>query len=346
MLLAGASASAFASADCAPDAKNLYKHQRNGCTDVPWAEAVAAAMPNRPAPVKYVNVGANKGYRVPEFLALWSQQPVPGHMKAWQRRLIDYAHQNHFGYLARYSCGNCKDCEAPPPAAHQRTGARMHLLELASANRALLQHMLEAEKLHDRVTLHQLAASNRSHPMLAFKGLAAGDERGAALVGKKARRFLNASATDTVPAIALDDFFARERLEHVYHVAIDTEGWDALVVEGMRESIRQRRVSILEFEVNNRGMWNRLFSGREARTINGTLNMMHAAGYSCFWVLTHALIPASGACWLEAYGGRPAWSNVLCAHEPPVVAALGRLSREGYAARNARRAAKGPSPST
>ena len=141
-----------------------------------------------------------------------------------------------------------------------------------------------------------------------------------------------------MPAVALDDFFRHEGLEHVYHVAIDTEGWDALVVEGMRDSLRQRRVSLVEFEVNNRGMWNRLFSGREARTVNGTLNMLHDAGYACYWVLTRALVPASGACWIDAFGGRPAWSNVLCAHEPPVVAALTRMAREGYAARSSARA--------
>ena len=89
-MLAGGSR--FASSDCAADAAWAFKHQRKGCSDVPWAEVVAAAVPNRPAPVNYVNVGANKGYRVPEFLALWSQDPVPGYMKSWQRRLIAYAH--------------------------------------------------------------------------------------------------------------------------------------------------------------------------------------------------------------------------------------------------------------
>ena len=98
--------------------------------------------------------------------------------------------------------------------------------------------------------------------------------------------------------MALDDFFRHEGLEHVYHVAIDTEGWDALVVEGMRDSLRQRRVSLVEFEVNNRGMWNRLFSGREARTVNGTLNMLHdankAAGNSVMGLRSYAVLKRLG----------------------------------------------------
>lgn len=343
MLLSVPSTSAahFRASDCVADARSVFLKQRNGCSEVPWAEAVASAVPNRPSPVTYVNVGANKGYKVPEFLALWSQQPIPGHLKGWQSHLVKYANRNKFRYLAQYSCGNCKDCQGTMPAPHNRSGARMHLLELATANRALLRHMLDAESLSGRVILHNLAASNVSHPLLAYKGLLAGDERGAALIGKKARRFVNASAADRVEGIALDDFFRRERLESIYHVAIDTEGWDALVVEGMRESLKQRRVSLIEFEVNNRGMWNRLMSRGEARTVNGTLNLLHASGYACFWVLTRALLPASGACWLDAYGGRPAWSNMVCAHEPPVIAALSRIAEEGFAARRERRAAKG-----
>ena len=41
-------------------------------------------------------------------------------------------------------------------------------------------------------------------------------------------------------AVALDDFFARQRLRSIYHVAIDTEGWDALVIEGMRTALKEK----------------------------------------------------------------------------------------------------------
>ena len=246
----------FRPSDCAPDARRVYLKQRGGCSEVQWSEAAAAAMPRTP-PVTYVNVGANKGYKIPEFLALWSQRPVAGHMKGWQRHLLRYADAHKFRFLKTYSCGNCGDCNGKLPKAHSRHGARMHLLELASANRALLQYVIEAERLSSRVELHNFAASNHSHTMLAFKGLMAGDERGTALIGKKAKRFVNASAADSVQAVSLDDFLKLQRLEPTYHVAIDTEGWDALVVEGMRDSIAERRVALIEFEVNNRGMWNR-----------------------------------------------------------------------------------------
>ena len=51
---------------CAPDAIKLMP-TITGCSMVPWAQVVADVVP-RPAPVIYVNVGANKGYNVAEHM--------------------------------------------------------------------------------------------------------------------------------------------------------------------------------------------------------------------------------------------------------------------------------------
>ena len=211
----------------------------------------------------------------------------------------------------------------------------MHLLELASANRALLRHMLQETHLEGRVKLHDFAASNETSSLQVVKGLYAGDERGSALTGKKARKYAAYSSQEK--AVALDDFIKAQQLGSLYHVAIDTEGWDALVVEGMRTTLSKKQVSILEFEVNDAGMWSHKTAGRDARTVQGTLQLLQAAGYACFWVLTQSLVPASGECWLADFGGPPKWSNMLCAYEPPVLAVLDAIAQEGYAARHGNR---------
>ena len=77
------------------------------------------------------------------------------------------------------------------------------------------------------------------------------------------------------------------------------------------------------------------------RTVRRTLSLFEAAGYSCFWVLLRALVPATGACWLSVFDEQPKWSNMLCAHEPPVVAALHTIAREAYEARRANRTRAG-----
>ena len=220
---------------CAPNAAAVFRTGRSGCSDVEWQARVADAMP-RSRPVTYVNVGANKGYRIPEFLGLWSQRPVPGHSQAWGTELRRYAQEHKMRFLQAYACGNCNDCKAAAPAPHNRSGARMHLLELAPPNRALLGHMLDTHKLHRRVHLHHYAASNVSQTLVIPKTVFAGDERVAANTAK-ASRLARAGADESVQAVALDDFFATQRLKRLYHVAIDTEGWDALVVRRGPETI-------------------------------------------------------------------------------------------------------------
>jgi len=51
-------------------------------------------------------------------------------------------------------------------------------------------------------------------------------------------------------------------------------------------------------------------------------------------VLPSGLLPASGACLTpQAERARLKWSNVVCAHEPEIVAELSALAHEGYEAR-------------
>ena len=74
---------------CAPDAIKLMPTIQ-GCSAVPWAEVVADVMP-RPAPVIYVNVGANKGYNLVEYAQRYTDTNVTRstwfHMLTNERRL-------------------------------------------------------------------------------------------------------------------------------------------------------------------------------------------------------------------------------------------------------------------
>ena len=103
-----------------------------------------------------------------------------------------------------------------------------------------------------------------------------GDERQGVLVGKKAARYNSANASVYVDVVALDDFFAAHDLEKIYYVSIDTEGFDPLVLEGMRGAISRRQVSIVEFEVNTLGFWSR-------KRLIQAFAVFDAARYSCFW---------------------------------------------------------------
>lgn len=315
---------------CVPDAHQVFWSEAVGCSHVAWGERVARALP-RAAPVVLVNVGANKGYKVPEFLGLWSQQPVANHVQGWQKHLLDYAARVGSTSLKRASCGNCNDCHASLPAPHSRTGAQVHLLEIAPANQALLRYVLDRAGLDEStVKLHSCGASNMTQRVPIVKDLWAGEERQGVLTGSKALRFARANATMHVSAVALDELFRDHRLDRIYQVSIDTEGFDALVLEGMRGTISQRRVSIIEFEVNQMGFWRP--RAPERRTVRRAFELLGSAGYSCFWETKHALLPASGPCFDKRLDKtqRLRWSNVVCAHEPEVLSVLQKMSQEAY----------------
>ena len=143
---------------CAPDAIKLMP-TITGCSMVPWAQVVADVVP-RPAPVIYVNVGANKGYNVAEHMSMWSQHGVTNQL--WHQNILKYAQENNRGFLRAYSCGNCGACKSAAPAPHMRSGGHVHVLELTASNRALLRNLIVRTGLTEDVSVHDLAASNAS----------------------------------------------------------------------------------------------------------------------------------------------------------------------------------------
>ena len=100
-----------------------------------------------------------------------------------------------------------------------------------------------------------------------------------------------------------------------------TSNSDALVIEGMRASLRARRVGFVKFEYHNTGFWSE--TSRDRRKLESTLGWLYEAGYTCFMEAQGALAPISGTCWDQRFESRR-WSNVVCAHEP-------RMLRRMYA---------------
>jgi FkbM family methyltransferase len=288
---------------------------------------------HRSGPVTYINVGANKGYSLVEFLNLWTDQQIQG--RVWRRSIFRQVQQmtrkkNH--YLP-FACGNCDDCKRPVPPAHNRRGGFVHAIEMAAANHALLSAVVASQGLSNIVRVHHLAASNASKRVLTARAKV-GDER-TGLHDASDKYCKHHTCDQKLRAVSLDDFFSEQRLVAAYQVSIDTEGHDALVLEGMRGILAARRVAIVEFEVSDKGYWTpyrRMPLYAERRWVNGTVGWLADAGYSCFWQTAEGLIPASGGCWRRQFELRK-WSNMVCAHEAAVVRALSLLASREYACR-------------
>lgn len=317
-----------------PVFKAIRDRGLSSCPSGAWLAEAAALRADRSAPV-YINVGANKGYSAVEFVLLWSQKNVSGH--AWNRALRSFPGAG--GKLRAYSCGNCKDCHRQPPPPHRRFGGVAHLLEMAHGNRALLRHTIRATNLTAEVVVHDAAASNESGVMRVPGQMMVGDERNALCLPRQR------DCTDTVRVVTIDDFIDHELVQQprqlgqprgadAWLVSIDTEGHDALVLEGMKRTLLARRVAIVQFELSGRGFWStggggRTAYARERRSLRHVVGSFETAGYECFWELTDGLLPLSGACWRDDYDAprpRNLWANIACAHEPRVVAMMHRVA--------------------
>jgi len=183
---------------------------------------------------------ADKGYSTAEFMAQWSQHNVSG--AQWRRGIgswLDTQQPGKNGVLRSGACGNCHDCRRDPPAAHARSGGVAHTLELVDGNRQLLRHLSRRFGREREIFVHDLAASNVSREVRARR-IPTGDERGS-LWSSEADSGCTESCTELVRTTTLDDFFAAQRLRGAYRVLIDTEGSDALVLEGMAQVREAKR---------------------------------------------------------------------------------------------------------
>lgn len=302
---------------CTSDAATMLPP--NPCPRLDWDERLAEVL--KPIKPVFVNVGANKGYNAAAFLALHTRQSVTA--QQWHHFI------KNAGVKGPVACGMCKACRVPPPRAHSRSGGTAHLLELTKNNRALLRHVLNGTGLADLATVHDLGASNES-AVVTIKSRSAGVEDAA--VSRDSRpdsgAVLRLRGSEDVRLTSMDAFFDDHGLSDrdVYHVSIDTEGHDALVLEGMRRSLQKKRIAILEFEYSGKGYWR---AGADGRSLGATLAWLSdEVGYTCWWQTRHDLVAASPPCWNPAMEIRR-WANVVCVHQAAAVAVLDGIATEG-----------------
>ena len=165
---------------CVPDAVHIMKDPRGphelGCPG-PWLEAMAVVLgealgSTQDAKPILINVGANKGYEIFEFL---SQHPPAGALRglsaamvgktnAWGRAVKNWAVESRSWQLRNIYCGFCGDCKRqPPPAVRRRHGGGfVHALELVPANRRLIRSVAATLGLGPAIQVHDLAASNET----------------------------------------------------------------------------------------------------------------------------------------------------------------------------------------
>ena len=263
-----------------------------------------------------VNVGANKGYNVAEFLQRYHHRHGPS-SEAWHQALMRAGERQRL--RVRYGCGLCNACRARPPRARQHVQVAVHAVEMVRANAMALREIFAA--FHVPGAVHHLAMSNYSGVASYRAAPAVGLEHYE--LGKDVAK----ARAEQVSCSTLDAFAARHLSAppRVDLLSIDVEGQDALVLEGASDLLHAKAVAVLEFEFIGRGYWRSDKAG-DQRLLKSVLSRLERYGYNCYWQgESGRLAPASGKYWCDAFQFRMR-SNLVCSHLPDVLRTFDALA--------------------
>ena len=282
---------------CHSSEHSLVVARGSGCSSDVWIDTLAA-QPHFYGQLRrqltYFNVGANKGFNIATLFQrlaganFTSQQWASAMTPYFREKKI--THRHHQQNL----CGLCRVCMHAVRRIADDVQLDVHAFEMTQQNSDWLEWAFKRFAVN--ATLVHAVVSNVS-------GVAA-----APAVVRTGEEALSASLTHRrgwvpIRAIALDDYVAEAGLSRVDIVSIDTEGFDALVLEGMRALLAARMCTSLSSTHHP-----------ESRALKTILSWLTELGYECFWTGSDGcLAPASGLCWRDEFEIR-SWSNLVCAH--------------------------------
>ena len=282
--------------------------KRSICPLAVWADVVSPFL-SRDNMV-LVNVGANKGYAVQDFMQRYAANSNPPNAHEWKSALL--AKDPNIWR----PCGACSACKAQPPLLrHNASSVRAYAIEFMSHNVKLLKHMYEKFKVPGAV-LHHAVSNNMRIVHEPPADTPPGDERWGVHTVRSDKR------GEAVRSITLDKLAADHGIDRINHLSADTEGNDGLVLEGAKALIEAQRIDLIEFEYHSQGAWVR----HKGRTLQDIISWLFRNGYECFWQGNFGRVaPASGPFWQSGFEFR-AWSNLVCSYLPEVRLALYKMS--------------------
>ena len=212
----------------------LYIAHHSHCPGEQWHEEIAHLPHGRHGEeLHFVNIGANKGYNLVAFYQRYARamQAQPLSFRRWHALL----RRNSSGEACEAQCcGVCNDCRgAERRGPRDARRLRMHALEAAPVNAAILRRVVQQSELAGLVTVHATGASDSvDAPLYARFDTRPGYEGDAVSLASRGSRIATTTA---------DLFFEAERIPHAHMVTVDTEGWDGRVLAGMRATLAAKR---------------------------------------------------------------------------------------------------------
>ena len=294
--------------------------RNSACPSAVWLSRVMPDLLHAPAtararPFVFFNVGANKGFAVSSMLQRFGSAHFTG--VDWLRAFQTYRRAMNISQGGSEElCGACCACIERPPCATENASMKLqiHAFELLEENVQWLRVALNRFGVHG-VHLVHAAVSNQSGSTFAQRARP-GTESVSVQSSRPPALHPAQDASSVAPRkidrIKLSDYVNKHGINHVDFMSIDTEGSDALVLEGARALLIAARVSVLEFEYHHVSFWGS--SHPERRLLSSTIAWLDNISYSCFWQgRSGCAVPVSGKCWSSDFEIQR-WSNLVCAH--------------------------------
>ena len=275
--------------------KSLNTAKHSNCPSSAWKSRIYDEL-HREEEMVMVNVGANSGSNVNEFLL--------EHDPGWKITPSEWHRTANMG------CGVCGACRANVVrGAKPLNRVRILAVELLLVNFLALSRTFDSFHVPG-IALNAAGGSRMSWAAAPRQGRAGVENMGIAP---------KTNNTVDVPMVSVDGLLSMFgwATSPVDFLSIDTEGNDAFVLRGAREGFRTKRFRVVEFEYHGTGAWSHL-------RLNDTVADLASFGYTCFWQGNARLAPYEKDCPNEIRK----WSNLVCAHELPIVRKLSALTLE------------------
>ena len=280
--------------------KDRHKWMRLACPPQDWLLDLRRASSLSRERKFFLDVGCNKGYTSAKWFNLWATGLNMSAAALWERHYKKefMAKRNAFG------CGVCGDCHDVSPSYPEYPGdmtvfciepSLANFQDLISVRSTFFPNITSTGKSVWQL-LH-MAVSNTSG-----YGYFAGSCKHEVCSLSTSNSY---ALSDLVPIVGLDDLCASLHINEIEIAKIDTEGYDALAVQGFQKMLTSKKVRVLTFEYHGIGEWkkNGLYSLKE------TVVSLERAGYVCF--LDGTVMFQLTGCWTDVYEIRE-WSNVVC----------------------------------
>ena len=157
-----------------------------------------------------LNIGANKGYNLVEFLQRYSRTSDNLTHAKWYSLLMEHG-------CAAQCCGVCSLCRASRIKRQASAKVHLHAFELQPSNARMLEELVKCMGLP--VSVHSTAVSNSSGTVFTVNDVKPGSESiGISRRPGKARHYA------ARPVTTVDTFMGNHGLSRAHFVSIDTEG--------------------------------------------------------------------------------------------------------------------------